>query len=361
MRPTEPKRVVVLYNETDELNKGEPQDLVADRGVIACAHAVAEALESKGFEVRLVTTSLDLLADLSPYPPAEYVIFNLAEGLNGRFFEEARVALTLEAMGYRFTGADGYALATAANKARTKTLLERAGIPTPPWQLFRSADEVPLQPMHDLPFPLIVKPVSEDASLGVGPEAIICDPESLRRRVAYINACYRQAALAESFIDGREFNVSLWGNPVEVLPLAELDFSAFPNPLERIVSFAAKWLNGSFEYENTPVICPAEVDPRLGYTIAETARAAYEAVGGKGYGRVDMRVAGESPYVLEINPNPDISPDAGFFRAARAGGYDYAGMVTRILTMALQDKPHRLTRETVPLVMLQNYAYDHTR
>ncbi|MBC7264260.1 MAG: ATP-grasp domain-containing protein [Chloroflexi bacterium] len=361
MRPAEPKRVVVLYNETEELNKGEPQDLIADRGVIACAHAVAEALESKGFGVRLVTTSLDLLADLAPYPPSEYVVFNLAEGLNGRFFEEARVALTLEAMGYCFTGADGYTLATAANKARTKTLLERAGVPTPPWQLFRSADEVPLQPMYNLPFPLIVKPVSEDASLGIGPDAIVCDLESLRRRVTYINTRYRQAALAESFIDGREFNVSLWGNPVEALPLAELDFSAFPNPLERIVSFAAKWLDGSFEYEHTPVICPAKVDPRLGHTIAETARAAYEALGCKGYGRVDMRVAGGMPYVLEINPNPDISPDAGFFRAARAGGYEYAGMITRILTTALQDEPHRPAFGTIPLVSPQHHAYDHIR
>jgi len=332
----EPPGVLVLYNVSRELAKGEPQDMIAELGVVACAQAVSRALEEVGYRVVLVPLQTELETALAPYPPARYVIFNFGEGLEGRLFEEARIAWAIEAMGYRFTGSDGYAISQAVHKARAKALLAAAGIPTPPWKIFHDPAEVPDTPLPDLPFPLIVKPVAEDASLGVGPEAIVHDPGALRRRVAYVVRCYRQAALVEAFVRGREFNISVWGDPPQVLPLAEIDFSAFSNPLECIVSFAAKWLEDSFEYHHTPVVCPAEVEPWLGELIAETALRAYELLGCRGYARVDMRVADGVPYVLEVNPNPDLSPDAGFARAARAAGYDYTAMVTYILSLALR-------------------------
>ena len=177
--------------------------------------------------------------------------------------------------------------------------------------------------------------MAEDASQGIGPEAVVHDLGGLRARVGYILERYRQAALAEQFIAGREFNVSLWGDPPEVLPLAEIDFSAFSDPEERIVSFAAKWEEESFEYRNTPVLCPAPVDAGLGARIAAVARRAWQAIGCRGYARVDMRVDGAgTPYVIEVNCNPDISPDAGFFRAVRTAGYTYQDMALRILEIA---------------------------
>jgi len=332
----EPPGVLVVYNVSHELAKGEPQDMIAELGVVTCARAVSKALEEAGYRVVLVPLQTELEAALAPYPPTEYVIFNLGEGLEGRLFEEARIAWALEAMGYRLTGSDGYAISQAVHKARTKALLAATGVPTPPWRVFRDPGEVPDAPLPGLPFPLIVKPVAEDASLGVGPEAVVHNPEALRRRVAYVVERYRQAALAESFILGREFNVSVWGEPPQVLPLAEIDFSAFFDPLECIVSFAAKWLENSFEYHHTPAVCPADVEPCLGGLIAETALRAYEIIGCRGYGRVDMRVADGVPYVLEVNANPDLSPDAGFARAACAAGYDYTAMTTHILSLALR-------------------------
>jgi D-alanine-D-alanine ligase len=332
----EPPGVLVLYNASQELAKGEPQDMIAELGVVACAWAVSRALEEAGYRVVLVPLQTELETALAPYPPTEYVVFNFGEGLKGQLFEEARIAWALEAMGYCFTGSDGYAIARAAHKARTKALLAAAGVPTPHWRVFRDPVEVPNALLPGLPFPLIVKPVAEDASLGVGPEAVVRNPEALRRRVAYVVERYRQAALAESFILGREFNISVWGEPPQVLPLAEIDFSAFPDPLECIVSFAAKWLEDSFEYHHTPAVCPADVEPWLGGLIAETALRAYEIIGCRGYTRVDMRVADGVPYVLEVNPNPDLSPDAGFARAACAAGYDYTAMITHILSLALR-------------------------
>jgi D-alanine-D-alanine ligase len=207
-------------------------------------------------------------------------------------------------------------------------------VDTPTWWTLRHPDEV--EPwIPELSFPLIVKPVAEDASIGVGAEAVVHSVPALRRRVAYIVEHYRQAALAEAFVVGREFNISVWGDPPQVLPLAEIDFCGFSNPYDRIVSYAAKWEEDSFEYQNTPVLCPASVEPEVGERIITTALRAWEAIGCQGYARVDMRLSEEGiPYVVEVNCNPDLSPDAGFYRAARAAGFTYADMAVRILAIA---------------------------
>jgi len=325
------KRILVLYNESPALIKGEPRDMLAEQGVIACAQVVAAALAHR-YEVRRVPIHADVETALAGYPPTEWAVFNLGEGMQGRLFEEARIAWALEAMGYRLTGSHGSALARSIHKAHAKRLFERGGIPTPPWHLYRDVAEVE----DGLGFPVIAKPVAEDASLGIGPEAVVHDIDALRARVAHITTCYRQAALVERFIAGREFNVSLWGDPPELLPLAEIDFRDFSDPYEQIVSFAAKWEPSSFEYSHTPVLCPADVSPLLGRRIRDAALAAWRAIGCRGYARVDVRVdAGEQPYVVEVNCNPDLSPEAGFFQAVRTTGLDYDEMVWRIAGLSL--------------------------
>lgn len=338
----EPPGVVVLYNDSENLVKGEPKDLLAEQGVIACAQAIADALQRVGYQVARVPIHNDVELALAPYPSTRWVIFNLGEGLEGRLFEEARIAWALEAMGYCFTGSRGDAITHSVHKAQAKTLLAANGVDTPPWWLFRHPDEVDAL-TSDWPFPLIVKPVAEDASIGIGPDAVVHTAQALRQRVAYVVERYRQTALAEVFMAGREFNISLWGDPPQVLPLAEIDFSDFTNPYARIVSFAAKWEVDSFEYHHTPVLCPAPVDPELGARIADTAWRAWTAIGCRGYARVDIRTSDEGvPYVVEVNCNPDLSPDAGFYRAARAAGYDYEDMVVYILEIGRR----------------QSYAYD---
>lgn len=340
----EPPGVVVLYNASEKLLKGESRDLLAEQGVIACARAIADALQKVGCQVTQVPIYNDVELALAPYPPTRWAVFNLGEGLEGRLFEEARIAWALEAMGYCFTGSGGDAIAHSVHKAQAKTLLAANSVDTPPWWLFRHPDEVDTL-AADLPFPLIVKPVAEDASLGIGPDAVVHTAQALRQRVAYVVERYRQAALAEVFVAGREFNISLWGDPPQVLPLAEIDFSDFTDPYARIVSFAAKWEVESFEYHHTPVLCPAPVDPDLVARIADTAWRAWAAIGCRGYARVDMRISDEGvPYVVEVNCNPDLSPDAGFCRAARAAGYGYEDMVAHILEIARR----------------QSYAYNRT-
>jgi len=334
MTVEEPPGVVVLYNASEKLVKGEPRDMLAEQGVVACARAVAEALQEAGYQVAQVPIRDGVESALAAYPPTKWDVFNLGEGLDGKLFEEARIAWALEAKGYHFTGSGGDAIARSTHKAQTKSLLTTHGVPTPQWWLFRHPDEVD-DPKADLVFPLIIKPVAEDASIGVGPDAIVHTARALRERVAYVVERYRQAALAEAFVDGRELNAALWGKSPDVLPLAEIDFSAFDDPYDRIVSFAAKWEADSFEYHHTPPLCPAPVDARLAARIAETGRRAWTAIGCRGYARVDIRVDGKrTPYVVEVNCNPDLSPDAGFYNTARVAGYSYADMATHILETA---------------------------
>jgi D-alanine-D-alanine ligase len=194
---------------------------------------------------------------------------------------------------------------------------------TPAWRVFTCADEVSAASVAGLRFPIIVKPVAEDSSLGIDSCAVASDLDALRARVVQVTACYRQPALAEQFVEGREFNAGLWGDPPQLLPLAEVDLSALGAPEKRIVTYAAKWEEESFEYGHTPVTCPAVVSDALAARIRSAALQAWNAIGSRrAYGRVDMRVYG----------NPSIAKDAGFARAARAAGLDYALMILTILS-----------------------------
>lgn len=327
--------VVVLYDVSERLVKGEPCDMLAEQSAIGCSQAVADALRTAGYRVVELPIYTDLEPALAPYPPTDWVVFNLVEGLEGRLFEAVRVAWALDAMGYRFTGSPGAALACSTHKAQAKALMEANDVAVPPWRVFRHPSEVDGNLAPSLLFPLIVKPLAEDASLGISREAVVYTGQELRERVAYVVKRYRQAALAETFIVGREFNISLWGDPPEVLPLSEIDFNAIADPYARLFSFAAKWEEDSFEYQHMPDLCPATVDPDLRESLTAIALRSWTAIGCRGYARMDVRVSSEGiPYVLEVNCNPYLLPGAGFHRAARAAGYDYQDMVVTILQLA---------------------------
>jgi len=327
--------VVVLYNQTDELIKGESRDLIADEGVVFCAKSVIAALQSEGFQVVDLPYNREIELVLADFPPDRYTIFNLGEGLAGKILEEARIAWALEVMGYTFTGNGGDAIAKSTNKAYTKYLLQQAGLNTPQWWVFSNPEEVATLKPNAISFPLIVKPIAEDGSIGLNGSSVVHDLDELQQRVDYIIGQYRQAALAERFIVGRELNVALIGNPPEVLPIAEIDFSEFSDPYEQIVSFDAKWNEDSFEYHHTPSVCPAPLSPALTDTIKAMAIKVWNVIGCSGYARVDLRLDEHNvPYIVEVNCNPDISPNAGFHVTARAAGFTYKTMITHILKNA---------------------------
>ena len=201
-----------------------------------------------------------------------------------------------------------------------------------------------------LPFPVIVKPSREDASVGIYSESVVTTVAAQTARIAHVIAQYRQPALVERYIEGREIYVSLLGRPgaePQVLPFFEIDFSALPPDRPRIVSFEGKWVESSVEYAGTKPV-PCVLPEALQNRVAAAARGAFEALELRDYGRVDIRLDAEGiPYVIDVNPNCDLSHQAGgFSRAARAAGLTYDDVVLRILDLALSRRHHA---DTIPL------------
>lgn len=264
------------------------------------------------------------------------LIFNLVECIENEAILEMNIAGLYELFKIPYTGAGPLALGTALNKPRVKDILFANGIRTPNFQVFKVSDKIVLK--DGMEFPLIVKPSHEDASVGIADASVVYNMNDLRKRVRYIFNEFEQPALVEQYIDGRELNVAVIGNKQPVtLPISEIEFSGLNPGMHKIVSYAAKWLNGTVEYEGTNGVCPAPLEPEMESYLRETALKCYQLIGCRDYARVDFRLSPDGvAYVLEVNPNPDISDDAGFARSARAHGFTFPKIVGKIVESAFE-------------------------
>jgi D-alanine-D-alanine ligase len=329
-------KVAICYNLASPTPiRGEHQDFISEAGAETEAQAVAAALRRLGHVAALVPLGSEVVSfigKLQLLRPA--VIFNLCEGYRGDSAKEMHIAALYELLDIPYTGSPSLCLALTQNKGLTKDILVRHGLPTPEYYCVKRNEAVP---RLTIGYPLIVKPCSEDASLSIGPDSIVHNESTLKKRVRYIHDRYCQDALIEHFISGREFNVSVLGNPpTAALPLAEIVFAR--NLKAPIVSYAGKWETTSADYQGTTPQCPADVDEKLRKKIEQIAIKACRLFGCRDYARVDIRLQEDTPYILEINANPDICPDAGFARSAGVAGHEYPALIQRILNMALARK-----------------------
>ncbi|MDG6226004.1 MAG: GNAT family N-acetyltransferase [Candidatus Thermoplasmatota archaeon] len=262
------------------------------------------------------------------------IIINLCEGYGERAQGEFWIAGLLELMGIPYTGSGPLALGMSLNKMRTKQVLVANRIPTPNYQVFFASSQK-LNP--ELVFPLIVKPIREDASVGISKESIVTNRLDLLKRIDHVISNYDQPALVEEYIDGRELNVSVIGNGSELMPLpvSEIVFD-IPRGEPKIVDYESKWLEDSASYRATRGVCPADLTGETEARVKKTAMEVFRIMGLNDYARVDIRLKDGTPYVLEANPNPGINADSGFARSSRAAGMDYKAMVNRILDTALK-------------------------
>ena len=346
-------RVVVAYNEPCPSRYDTAGEEKAVLGVLQAVTAVHESLLELGYDVTRVPLSPPLEPAISKLISLDAeLVFNLFEGFCGEPQTEALVPEALSAAGVPYTGCSGTLLRLALDKAGVKVLLKAAGIPTPDFQLLNPQ----ILHLFQLNYPCIVKPCSEDASHGITGASMVSNFASLVKQVRLVTESYGGDALVEEFIDGREFNATVLGNSQgTVLPVSEITYS-LPPEMPRILTFEAKWETESPYFKGTKVICPAEIGTAEREHVAEIALAAYQLLGGRGYARVDMRQDREGRLnVLEVNPNPDISPGTGAARQAKAAGMTYTQFVEKIVQLAIereyhdsQNPPYAEKRQTSP-------------
>jgi len=256
------------------------------------------------------------------------LVFNLCEGIDGVAAFEPMVIAILELFGIPYTGNSSTTAAICLRKNVVNALLDRAGLPVPRWALARRGTDV-----AGVGYPAICKPAAEDASIGIEQRSVVRSTRALRARLAAMHERWDEL-LVQRYIDGREVNVGIIGD--EVLPIAEINFGGMPHGMWRIVSYRSKWVTGSDEDLGAMPLCPADLPPELTRELERIALDAWRAVGGQGYGRADFRIDGTGrPWLLEVNPNPDISPGAGLARMAGVAGMDYNALVRRVCEVAL--------------------------
>jgi D-alanine-D-alanine ligase len=356
-----PQQVAIVYNEPQVSRYSDTNEEKAVLGVLEAVDAVHVALQELGYQV----TRLPLVP---PFAAAREklnalnasIVFNLFEGFCGEPATEALVPETLTKLGIPYTGCHADILRLALDKANVKKILKETEIPTADFQVLN----LKTLDTFNLSFPCIVKPRAEDASHGITADSLVKDFTALERQVRVITDLYHTDALVEHFLSGREFNATVMGNTqCAVLPVSEIVY-LLPPGVPQILTFEAKWEPGSPYFKGTTVVCPAEVTEQERENITGTAMLAFKLLVRTGYARMDMRMdeAGKLN-IIEVNPNPDISPGTGAARQSQAAGMSYAEFIGRIMNLTLErdrngfrDTPHVNRRQSGVIIDTEKHA-----
>jgi D-alanine-D-alanine ligase len=263
------------------------------------------------------------------------LVFNLIESYAGDDTKEMNVAAYMDLIGLPYTGAGPHAHFLAQDKTTAKKMFHFHGIRTP---YFATAYRGNIDHAHDVEFPLIVKPILEDGSIGIDAEAVVSSVKELMERVEYVQNEFDSPALIEEYIEGREIYAAILGSyeATEVLPLVELDLSQLPKGTPRIASRDVKFETASEAYKLTQSKVADDLDEETTQKLSETAVAAYRAVKLRDYGRIDMRLTPKGEvYVIEANPNPWLSSKHEFAMAGKKSGRSYTQLIESIVELAM--------------------------
>jgi D-alanine-D-alanine ligase len=330
-------KVAIVHNSV-----GRNERDAATRDVLDQVRDVGKALVQGGHVCRRFGLGNDVrgfLGRLSAFRPKR--IFNLVEAARGESASFAWAAGLWELIGLPYTGSSARALALTADKGLAKTVMAHHGVLTPEWRSIpplAQSSGLSLFPetWRSVPGPWIIKPAREDGSVGIEEDSVVSDEQLLPQKIAAIRSQFpRQPIQVEHFVDGREFNVSLLGGPQgpKALPVAEMIFEGYPPEKVKVLGYRSKWDPTAYEYHHTPnnFAFPPE-DEKLLRRLRADAMTCWEIFGLRGYARIDMRVApGGRVYVLDVNANPCLAPDAGFYAAAMQAGMTATELMEAIL------------------------------
>jgi len=331
-----PVSIFTIYNGKPASAGSSSNDL-SETGFSREINKIKKSLVDRFTEVK--TFAVDgnierLIAAINDYQPD--FIFNFVESVEGISSYEYCVAGLYQLLGYDFTGNLPQCLGNCLNKERAKNILRAHGINTPASVTLSYPDKI-TEKEFKLNYPVILKLLKEDASIGISEFSVVNNYKGLARQISFLQRTYKQDIIIEEYIDGRELNVAVLGS--RVLPVSEIEFKTLPAGLPKIVTYDGKWMENSVYYENTKPVCPAKLNKNIKSRIEKTALLAFEAMGCRDYARVDIRVNSKGvPFVIEVNPNPDISTDSGFARAAAAAGLQYSELLNSIANFALNRK-----------------------
>jgi D-alanine-D-alanine ligase len=329
--------IALIYNGLKDSTPESPEDRASTADLHQMIRMMARTLRRRGHTVTVLPLAHDLFAfqrKLRRLHP--HVVFNQYEDFTHGGLHDMRLVALVRMMGYPLTGASALGLGLSHYKFTVATLLAGAGIPIPPntalLETLRAVDQ------HKWHFPIIVQPSQEHAGVGLDRASVVHSKKALRLKVREVLRTYNQPALAQHFLPGREFNVGIiGGSRLRVLPLAEVNYADLPEDVPPIMSYAAKWLETSVEYQKTTITCPVEVEPELAHRIEEVALQAFRAVGCWGYARVDVRLDEDDvPRVLDVNCNCCLDEGMGLARSAEKGGITYGELLEIVIRAALE-------------------------
>jgi len=279
----------------------------------------------------------DDLSCLDAFDPREWVVWNWGEEWAGLPWSDAQVAEEIERRGFAYTGAAPSAMRLAQNRMTMKECLRRAGLPTLPARVFTT----PADAIEWTDFPAIVKGANQHASIGIDRESVVDSCDEIAKRILYLRETYDDDALVEPFLDSREIQVAVWGNAhPEALPSSEIVFAPFTDMRDRLHTRQWKIERESRGYREIEMPCPAPVDrPDWRSRAEQIAVDAYRVIGLRDYGRFDMRMLGDEPQILDVNPNPELDPESVVLAGAKVRGMNYGQMASRIAQLAAERMP----------------------
>ncbi len=319
------------------VDEEEPPDLLAEYDTDETVGAVVSALR-KRYEVVAFEADETVFSRLQRCKPD--LVFNISEGFGGKN-RESYIPIICEMLNIPYTGSDGITLGICLDKARTKEILAFYKIPTPHFALVNSRNSGKI--LSAFPLPAIVKPVGEGSSKGINNKSLAKTRKELKENVERINSLYRQAAIVEQFLYGREFTVGVLGNfpECEVLPPAEIDHSVLPEGANPIYGYEAKWVWDTTDNPLPILVAPAKISKTLKEKIREIVIRVVEALDIKDWCRIDLRLDDKGiPNILEINPLPGILPDpkenSALPACARAAGYNYDELILKVVDIAIE-------------------------
>jgi D-alanine-D-alanine ligase len=331
-------KVGLTYNIKKQVSEdmGLPVDFFAEFDDESTVDAIFNAIKNTGCSVTKIEADQNAYGKLLELKPD--IVFNIAEGLHGEG-REAQIPAILEMLRIPYTGSGPVTLGISLNKSLTHQILSTNGVCTPSFKVFDNASEIK---KGELDFPLVVKPVAEGSGKGIRSESLVRDIQSLKKQVTWVTETYSQSAIAEEFLDGREFTVGIIGNdnPV-VLPIVEITFDLLPKGANPLYSYEAKWIWDVPEKPLNIFKCPAKISKKLEFKIKQTVVKAFRTLHCRDICRMDIRLDKEGrPNVLDLNPLPGMIPDPDAHsclpEAAMTAGYSYNQLVCTILWQAIE-------------------------